>query len=199
MLEKVIENLKKNGFSVEVADTKWKAFDIAKTYLVDGISVGLGGSTTVEEIGLLNYLETRKSITLHNQYEKGISMEENLNRRREGMLSDLFIASSNAITHDGYLVNVDGTGNRVAAQIFGPKKVLLIVGVNKIVKDLDEALDRLKNTAAAKNIERINEKAKSFGKEPSYCWDNIANKFTLIKNEKPGRTDIILVKEELGF
>jgi L-lactate utilization protein LutB len=199
MLEKVIENLKKNGFSVEVADTKWKAFDIAKTYLVDGISVGLGGSTTVEEIGLLNYLETRKSITLHNQYEKGISMEENLNRRREGMLSDLFIASSNAITHDGYLVNVDGTGNRVAAQIFGPKKVLLIVGVNKIVKDLDEAFDRLKNTAAAKNIERINEKAKSFGKEPSYCWDNIANKFTLIKNEKPGRTDIILVKEELGF
>ena len=126
-------------------------------------------------------------------------MEENLNRRREGMLSDLFIASSNAITHDGYLVNVDGTGNRVAAQIFGPKKVLLIVGVNKIVKDLDEAFDRLKNTAAAKNIERINEKAKSFGKEPSYCWDNIANKFTLIKNEKPGRTDIILVKEELGF
>lgn len=199
MLEKVIENLKKNGFSVEVADTKWKAFDIAKTYLVDGISVGLGGSTTVEEIGLLNYLETRKSITLHNQYEKGISMEENLNRRREGMLSDLFIASSNAITHDGYLVNVDGTGNRVAAQIFGPKKVLLIVGVNKIVKDLDEAFDRLKNTAAAKNIERINEKAKSFGKEPSYCWDNIANKFTLIKSEKPGRTDIILVKEELGF
>lgn len=199
MLEKVIENLKKNGFSVEVADTKWKAFDIAKTYLVDGISVGLGGSTTVEEIGLLNYLETRKSITLHNQYEKGISMEENLNRRREGMLSDLFIASSNAITHDGYLVNVDGTGNRVAAQIFGPKKVLLIVGVNKIVKDLDEAFDRLKNTAAAKNIERINEKAKSFGKEPSYCWDNIANKFTLIKNEKLGRTDIILVKEELGF
>ncbi|NLC27913.1 MAG: LUD domain-containing protein [Campylobacteraceae bacterium] len=199
MLEKTIKNLEKNGFEVCVVGAKWQAFDLAKTYLKDGISVGVGGSVSVEEIGLLNYLETLSNITFYNQYENGISMEENIKRRREGILSDLYITSSNAITENGELVNADGSGNRVAAQIFGPKKLLLIVGTNKIVKDEDAAKVRIKKVAAAKNIERINKKAVEMGKEPTYNWDNIANKFTLINGDTPGRTTIILVKESLGF
>jgi len=200
MLEQTIKNLEKNGFEVIHVKSRWEAFDLAKTYITPGISIGLGGSTTVDEIGLLNYLQTKPNgITLFNQYEKGITMEENRRRRREGMLADLYITSSNAITENGELVNADGSGNRVAAQIFGPKKLLLLVGTNKIVPDVEAANARIKNVAGAKNIERMNKKAIEMGKEPHYNWDNIANKFTLINGDIPGRTTIILIDEVLGY
>jgi L-lactate utilization protein LutB len=164
------------------------------------MSVGLGGSTTVAEIGLLNYLETKPlGITLFNQYEKGISMEENTQRRRQGMLADLYVTGCNALTQTGELVNADGSGNRVAAQIFGPKKVLLIVGINKLVPTLEAGFERIKTVAAQKNIDRMNTKAVEMGKEPRYNWDNIANKFAYINGDEPGRTTIILVKESLGY
>jgi len=200
MVEKTIQNLEKNGFEVIHVKTGWEAFDIAKKYLTKGISVGLGGSTTVAEIGLLDYLQTKPNdITLFNQYEKGITMEENTNRRRQGLLADLYITGCNAITQDGELVNADGSGNRVAAQIFGPKKVLLFVGINKIVPNVTAAHERIRNVAAAKNIERMNKKAIEMGKKPHYDWNSIANKFTLINGDTPGRTTIILIDEELGY
>ncbi len=102
--------------------------DIAKTYIKDGLKIGLGGSTTVAQIGLLKYLVDYENINLCNQYESGISMEENLKRRREGILSDIYITGCNAITKKGELVNADGSGNRVAAQIFGPKKYFFLLG-----------------------------------------------------------------------
>lgn len=200
MLEITKANLEKNGFEVLVVEHGWQAFDLAKTYLKEGMSVGLGGSTTVAEIGLLSYLETKPlGITLFNQYEKGISMEENTRRRREGMLADLYITGCNAITEAGELVNADGSGNRVAAQIFGPKKLLLIAGTNKLVPTLEAGFERIRTVAAQKNIDRMNAKAIEMGKEPRYNWDNIANKFAYINGDEPGRTTIILVKESLGY
>ncbi|MBE0495352.1 MAG: lactate utilization protein [Campylobacterales bacterium] len=200
MLETTKANLEKNGFEVIIVDTRWQAFDLAKTYLKEGMSVGLGGSTTVDEIGLLNYLQTKPlGITLFNQYEKGISMEENTERRRQGMLADLYVTGCNAITQTGELVNADGSGNRVAAQIFGPKKLLLIAGINKLVPTLEAGFERIKTVAAQKNIDRMNAKAVEMGKEPRYDWDNIANKFAYINGDTPGRTTIVLVKESLGY
>jgi len=151
MLETTKANLEKNGFEVIIVEHGWQAFDLAKASLEAGMSVGLGGSTTVAQIGLLNYLETKPlGITLFNQYEKGISMEENTQRRRQGMLADLYITGCNAITQTGELVNADGAGNRVAAQIFGPKKLLLIVGINKLVPTLEAGFERIKTVAAEK-------------------------------------------------
>jgi L-lactate utilization protein LutB len=200
MLEITKANLEKNGFEVLIVEHGWQAFDLGKTYLKEGMSVGLGGSTTVAEIGLLSYLETKPlGITLFNQYEKGISMEENTRRRREGMLADLYITGCNAITEAGELVNADGSGNRVAAQIFGPKKLLLIAGTNKLVPTLEAGFERIRTVAAQKNIDRMNAKAIEMGKEPRYNWDNIANKFAYINGDEPGRTTIILVKESLGY
>jgi len=126
-------------------------------------------------------------------------MEENLERRRQGMISDLYITGCNAITQKGELVNADGDGNRVAAQIFGPHKVLLIASKNKIVEGVKEGFGRIRGIAAPKNIERMNAKAISMGKEPRYNEDNIANKFAFITSDKPGRTTIILVGENLGY
>ncbi len=198
-MQKRIKNLENNGFEViEVSDAT-EAFNKAKEFIKDGQKIGLGGSTTVAQIGLLEYLTKLDNIELCNQYEEGISKEENLERRRQGILSDLYITSCNAITKDGYLVNVDGDGNRVAAQIFGPKKVLLIVGKNKLVDSVEDGFKRVSEVSIPLNIDRMNSKAISMGKEPHYNSDNIANKFAYITGDRDGRTTIILVNEELGF
>jgi len=198
-MQTTISNLEKNGFEVlHVKDSK-EALHVAKTYIKDGLKIGLGGSTTVMETGLLEYLLNHKNISLINHNEAGIDMKENLKRRREGMLSDLYITSCNAVTENGELVNADGSGNRVAAQIFGPKKVLLLVGKNKIVENLHAGFERIKNVAVPMNIDRMNKKAISMGKEPHFNAENIANKFTFINGDEKGRTTIILIDEKLGY
>lgn len=198
-MEKFIEILKSCGYDAHFVKTKEEAFELSKTYIKSGMSVGLGGSVSVQEIGLLDYLLNKKDITLFNQYEDGISMDENIKRRRQGLVSDIFVTSTNALTKDGKLVNADGSGNRVAAFSYGPEHLLLIVGVNKIVENLEDGFKRVMEVAAIKNIDRMNKKAISFGKEPKHNLDNIANKFSWVKADDKDRIIIILVDEELGY
>ena len=198
-MEELINSFKDCGYDAHFVKTKEEAFELAKTYIKSGMSVGLGGSESVKEIGLLNYLLNKKDITLFNQYEDGISMDENIHRRRQGLVSDIFVTSTNAITKDGKLVNADGSGNRVAAFSYGPKNVLVIVGINKIVEDVESGFKRVMEVAAVKNIERINNKAIEMGKEPKHNLDNIANKFSWVKADDKDRIIIILVDEELGY
>lgn len=198
-MEEIIKNLEKNGFNVIFVETKEEALELSKGFIYKGMKVGLGGSTTVLEVGLLNYITNYQGITLFNQYESGISMEENIKRRREGILSDLYVTGCNAITKNGELVNADGSGNRVAAQIFGPKKVLLLVGKNKIVDTIEDGFTRIKEVASVKNIDRMNTKAKQMGKEPRHNMDNIGNKFSYINGDDKDRTTIILINEDLGY
>ena len=198
-MEELINSFKDCGYDAHFVKTKEEAFELAKTYIKSGMSVGLGGSESVKEIGLLNYLLNKKDITLFNQYEDGISMDENIHRRRQGLVSDIFVTSTNAITKDGKLVNADGSGNRVAAFSYGPKNVLVIVGINKIVEDVESGFKRVMEVAAVKNIERINNKAIEMGKEPKHNLDNIANKFSWVKADDKDRIIIILVGEELGY
>jgi len=199
-MKEFIKTLKSCGYDAHFVKTKEEALKLSKTYIKANQSVGFGGSESVKEIGLFDFLVNKKDITLYNQYEAGISMLENIKRRREGLLSDIFVASTNAITKDGKLVNADGSGNRVAALSYGPTNVLLIVGVNKIVEDLESGFKRVMETAATKNINRINNKAIEMGKEPKYNHDNIANKFSWIKaDDEKERIIIILVDEDLGY
>lgn len=192
--------LKSCGYDAYFVKDKAEALSLAKSYIKPNMSVGLGGSESVKEIGLLDFLLENKEIILHNQYEAGISMEENIKRRKQGLISDIFVTSTNAITKDGKLVNADGSGNRVAALSYGPTNVLLIVGINKIVDSLEDGFKRVMDVAATKNIDRMNKKAISFGKEPKYNLDNIARKFSWIKaDDEKGRIIIILVDEELGY
>ena len=198
-MEKLINSFKNCGYDAHFVRTKEEALELSKTYIKSGMSVGLGGSESVKEIGLLDYLLNKKDITLFNQYEDGISMDENIHRRRQGLVSDIFVTSTNAITKDGKLVNADGSGNRVAAFSYGPKNVLVIVGINKIVEDVESGFKRVMEVAAVKNIERINNKAIEMGKEPKHNLDNIANKFSWVKADDKDRIIIILVGEELGY
>jgi len=198
-MNSIKEKLEQNGFDVLLAKNRHEALELAKKFIKNSTSIGLGGSTTVVEVGLYDYLVKHKNIELFNQYEEGITMEENLDRRRKGLLCDLYISGCNAITKDGKLVNADGGGNRVAAQIFGPKKVLLLVGTNKIVDDVEAGFKRIMEVAAVKNVARMNKKLEAMGREAKYHLGNIATKFTSISSDEKGRTTIILIDEELGY
>ena len=198
-MEKFIETLNSCGYDTHFVKTKKEALELSQTYIKSGLSVGLGGSESVKEIGLLDYLLNKKDITLFNQYEDGISMDENIKRRKQGLVSDIFVTSTNALTKDGKLVNADGSGNRVAAFSYGPTNVLVIAGVNKIVENLELGFKRVMEVAAIKNINRINNKAIEMGKEPRYNLENIANKFSWVKADDKDRIIIILVDEELVY
>ncbi len=194
-----LDKLQECGYIVHVAKNKEEAFEISKTYVKEGLSIGLGGSVSVQQIGLLDYLLSRDDLTVHNQYEAGITMAENSERRRQGLVADLFVTGVNALTKDGKIVNADGSGNRVAAFCYGPRKILAIVGKNKIVDSVEDGFKRIMEVAAVKNIERMNNKAIEMGKEPRHNLDNIANKFTWVKADEKDRIVLILVEEELGY
>jgi hypothetical protein len=131
-IQKTKEALEANNIECIVVQNKQQALEKALELIPEGAEVGLGGSVTVEQVGLLEKLRTG-NYTLYDQYEAGIDMDENMKRRKKGMLAEYFVAGTNAITMDGQLVNVDGMGNRVCAQMFGPNKVILVAGTNKIV------------------------------------------------------------------
>jgi hypothetical protein len=168
----------------------------------EGATVGLGGSLTVQQIGLLDALRSGK-YTLYDQYAKGLSPDKSLQVRRKGLLADFFVTGSNAITLDGRLVNLDGTGNRVAAITFGPQRVIMVVGRNKIVSDVDEALDRIWNLAAPLNAARLNRKTPCTTTarcEDCSSADRICNHLVITERQMaPGRLTVILVDQDLGF
>ncbi len=199
-MQKTIEKLRAHGFQVIPVKNTAEALEAAKSFFDGAKTVGLGGSVTVQQIGLLDWLRQPHSFRLFDQYEDGISMEENVERRRMGLTADVFVAGCNAITRSGYLVNVDGAGNRVAAQAYGPKKVILIAGKNKIVDDVEAGFRRIEEVVAPKNVERVNKKAFSLKKEQRYTVENIQSVFVVIKKtDDKNRITLILVDEELGF
>jgi hypothetical protein len=167
-----------------------------------GATVGLGGSLTVQQIGLLETLRSGK-YTLYDQYAKGLSPEKSTQMRRRGLLADFFITGSNAITMDGRLVNLDGAGNRVAALTFGPQKVIVVVGRNKIVGDVDQALDRVWNKAAPLNAKRLkrNVPCTTSGQcEDCSSSDRICNHLLITERQgAKGRVTVVIVDEDLGF
>ncbi len=202
LLEQVAENLRKRNFEVIVAPGKGEALKVVLGLIPEGAVVGLGGSETVREIGLLDALRAG-SYDLCDQYEEGISKEENFRRRRRGLTADVFVTGTNAIAKEGALVNIDGIGNRVAGLTFGPQKVVVVVGRNKICDDIHKALERVQNYVAPKN-------AKRFGVDTpcvktGECSDcsapqRICNIYSIIKRQhEPGRFHLILVDEDLGF
>ena len=202
-LDKFSENFRKNNIEVVLAAEKNDALKKTLKVLGNPKSVGLGGSMSVTEIGLLDALRKMDTI-LYDQYEDGISREESLNRRKEGLSAEIFIAGANALTEDGQIINCDGFGNRVAGMIYGPGKVLLVVGKNKLCKSLEEALDRVRNVAAVKNAKRLKVNTpcvKSGRCEEDKCGEErICNITTVIHRQaKVGRVTIVLVDEDLGF
>jgi L-lactate utilization protein LutB len=206
ILVKTLQNLKKNRFNAFYARDASEAKNLALQLIEDRATVGLGGSMSVDQIGLREALidaEKKRRITFYNPYREGITREESLSMRRKGMEADFFVTGTNAVTQQGELLNVDGYGNRVAAQIYGPKKVIIIVGSNKICKTLDEARARIREVAAPLNAKRLGKKTPCV--KAGRCMDceseeRICNYTTIIqRSHEPGRISVIIVDESLGL
>jgi L-lactate utilization protein LutB len=198
--------LESNNFDVYLAENKEAA---CKTVLEDIIpklnpqTISWGGSMTVIASGLYHQLRENPDLEVLDTLDKKVPAEEMMERRRQALLVDLFITGTNAITESGQLVNLDMTGNRIGALTFGPKWVILLVGRNKIVADLDEAMFRIKNYAAPVNSMRLDKKTPCV--KTSYCQeckspDRICNTWTITEKSFPKeRVKVVLINEDLGL
>lgn len=164
--------------------------------------VACGGSMTLFETGVIAHLRSGRYNFL-DRYKDGITIEEVVNTYKEAFLADAYFTSSNAVTENGELYNVDGNGNRVAAMLYGPEKVIIICGVNKIVKDVEEAIKRNRECSAPINAKRLNKQTPCT--KVGYCMDcnskdRICNEYTLIKRQnRKDRMHIIFLNEDLGY
>lgn len=153
-MDKVIENLKKNNINIITCATKEEIPAIVENMLFDGAKIAAGGSVSVKECGVWDVIN-KPNYKFFDRNKEGITEEERQNVFKEVIGCDFYFCSANAVTENGELLNVDGFSNRIAAIAFGPKKVIMVVGKNKIVKDLNEAFLRVKKVAAPKNCVRL--------------------------------------------
>lgn len=201
-IQRTLKALERNGFRCIYAPTRAEALSESLKLISKEAKVGIGGSVTIREIGLIDELCKRGNEVLETW--KKITPEEDQAIRKGHLTCDIFVTSSNAITEDGNLVNADGTGNRVAAMIFGPPKVIVVAGVNKIVKDAHEGIERIRRVAAPMNVKRIGGKTPCVidvcNLEECTPPDRHCHAITILE-KRPTRTDttVILVGEELGF
>ena len=157
---------------------------------------------TLFETGVIEFLRNGKFNFL-DRYKEGLNADDIKDIFRKTFSANAYFVSSNAVTEKGELYNVDGTGNRVAAMIYGPDNVIVIVGVNKIVRDVQEAIERNKEYAAPANAKRLNRNTPCT--KVGYCMDcssseRICNDYVLIRRQgRKGRIKVIIVGKELGY
>lgn len=201
-IKRVIKALDKNNMNGYIVNSKEELFDKIEELVPEQAIVACGGSMTLFETGVIDYLRGERYNFL-DRYKEGITSEEINNIYRKTFSADAYFTSTNAITEDGELYNVDGTGNRVAAMIFGPEKVIVVAGINKIVKNLDAAIERNKRQAAPTNAKRLNKKTPC--SKVGYCMecsseDRICCNYTLIRHQRDcNRIHVIFLCEELGY
>lgn len=197
LAETVIKGLKSRNMSGYYAVNKEEALKQALELIPEGSTITMGGCMSAHEIGLIKALEDGN----YNYLDRA-KMDP-----REGLMaaydSDIFLSSANAITNDGIMVNIDGNANRVSCIAQGPKKVVFIVGMNKVCADLDSAMKRARNVAAPCNAQRFDVKTPC--KETGKCFDckspdTICCQFLITRFSKhAGRIHVILVNDNLGF
>jgi len=200
--KKAIEKLVAHEFKAIYTKTKEEAVEELSKHIAPGQKIGVGGSVTIRGLGILEKLKAQ-GYTIYDHWKPGLSTENALEIRKSQMTSDLFLTSVNAVTLNGELVNIDGIGNRINSINFGPGKVILVVGYNKIVEDVHEGIRRIKNVAAPLNARRLNidVPCAQVGKCVDCNSPNRICRVLVIHERKPSWTDIliILVGEELGF
>lgn len=201
-IKQVCAALERNRMQVKFVQTKEEALAILLAQIPQQAVVGVGGSVTLDELGLIPIL---RSMPIHflDRYAPDLSAEDIAKLHRALFTSDIFISGVNAITMEGELYNMDGSGNRVAAMTYGPKKVFLVAGVNKIVRNLEEARERVRTIAAPRNAARLQRKTPCV--PAKICMDcasaeRICNVESILKKQAiADRLQLILVNEELGY
>lgn len=207
VVETTIKNLQLNHFEVFPAQNIREAQQIFLQDLLPALhpeTVSWGDSETLKATGILEILEKNPEITLIRTFGPGMSRKQKFYRRRLALQADLFLTGSNAITRKGQLVNLDMMGNRIGGITFGPKQVVLFVGINKIVEDLEAAMHHIRSWTAPQNILR-HEGFNTPCRKTGTCMDcrspfRICNTWAITeKSFPPGRIKIILIYEKLGL
>lgn len=198
-IEKTIENLQKNNYQVSVFETAVEAA-VYLNQSIDGKSVGFGGSITLQDLGIYDMLAEHNECHWHWP-KSGSAVPDVVKAAAE---ADIYLTSVNALSETGEMVNIDGTGNRVASTLFGHEKVYFVVGINKIAADLPAAVDRARNVASPLNAKRLGRKTPCAIKgDKCYNCDSperICNGM-VIHYKKMGSCamEVVLVKENLGY
>lgn len=213
-IETTIKNLQKNGMQAFFAKTRQDVCSKVREMLFDGCTITAGGSVSLKESGVWDIMN-EKRYNFFDRSRQGITEEEKLQAFKEAIGCDFFFCSANAITENGELVNADGFSNRISSIAFGPKNVVVVAGVNKIVGDVREGMLRIKTTAAPKNavrlsiptpcaklghciaLERCNDPEFTDGcaGENRICANYLVSAKQLTKN----RIKVIICGEELGY
>ena len=210
-LERTAENLLKNNIDAYIAEDCADAVKITESLMKENDTISCGGSVTLAESGVLELMKSGKYNFLDRSQASDRESVEDIYRRT--FTADVFLTSANAVTENGELYNVDGNSNRVAAILYGPKSVIFIVGCNKVVRTVDDAVKRVKTCAAPPNADRLNcntpctvtgecVSLKAGGDMPSGCRSEgriCCNYVVSAWQRNKGRMKVILVKESLGF
>ena len=197
----LVKNLKARHFDAYYCENKEEALKKALELIPEGSSVGWGGALTAEQIGLMDALHAGNYRPIDRSLAR--DMEEREQMMRDMMFADVFLTGANGLSLDGQMVNIDGTGNRVAATIYGPKSVIVVAGMNKVEDDLESAITRARTVAAPMNNQRFdNDNPCSVTGTCGNCKNLtcICNQIVITRHCRPvGRIKFILVGEALGL
>ncbi len=210
MFENIIKNLERNNMNALAVETASDALEYIKKTIPEGAVVSNGGSVTLSEIGAIDMLR-KGNYNFLDRGADGLSRDKIEEIFRKSFFADYYLMSTNALTEDGLLYNVDGNSNRVAALVYGPENVIIVAGKNKIVKDINEAVKRVKTVAAPKNCARLNCTTYCNTKCECMCaystdFDGCdtdsricCNYVITSKQRRKGRITVIIVNEDLGY
>ncbi|SHJ29839.1 lactate utilization protein [Propionispora hippei] len=200
--QRVVAALQKNDFDARYVATLAEAADFIMEQVSPGMKVGFGGSMTIKDMGIQDKVQAAGGTVLDHGTPE-LTREERVAVAREELLSDLYLCSSNAVTLDGRLVNIDGMGNRVSALSFGPKKVIVVLGINKVCQDEAAAFERLETIASPMNNKRLD--IPNPCTKTGICMDcqgptRICRVYSVIRR-KPVATDmtVVIVGENGGY
>lgn len=201
LANQLIPNLRKRHFEAHYCPTEVNVLEKVLSYLTDDSTIAWGGSESLKDIGLMSFLKNSHYHLFDRDLAK--TPEEKQKQYTQAVNADFFFMSTNAITLDGQLVNIDGTGNRLSCLLYGPKNVIIIASMNKVVKDLDSALERVKFIACPQNAIRLNRDTPCA--KTGFCTDCVspdcicANTVITRLSIIPNRIKIILVGEKIGY
>ncbi len=198
----VAANLAGKGFEAVYVDSKKDALAEVLKLIPEGASVGIPGSVTIREIGAIEALAERGCSVIHH-WAPNLTPQERQQKLQDELLADFFLTSSNALTKDGMLVNIDGNGNRVSGMAWGKNTLIFVIGMNKVTSDIDEAISRTRNTATPPNVLRLNIETPC--SKTGHCVDcsseaRVCKALLILERATGGRkSHVILVGEDLGF
>ncbi len=213
-VKRTMENLEKNGMKALYAPDKEAALALLKTLLVPGQTIGVGGSVTLSQIGAMELIRDPK-YRFFDRYDQSLTAQQLDEVKKNALSADVFLASTNALTETGMLYNVDGTGNRLSAFVYGPGKLIIVAGYNKIVPTIEDAIVRVKTVSAPANAVRLGldtycakhghcinaglDRNNMMFPATGTCDSFLCNSSVIIGRQRPGRTTVIIVGEALGY